>query len=100
VVRAPDGDVAVFRNAEDEAFALLNRCPHMGGPLAEGMVYGRVVTCPLHNWCVELHTGQAVAPDQGCVPRYPVKVVSGRVLLRLTPETTDYTGFGTGLRDL
>ena len=86
VVKAPDGDIAVFRNAEDEVFALLNRCPHKGGPLSEGIVYGRTVACPLHNWCMELNTGQVVAPDEGCVPRYPVQVVDGRILLGLTPS--------------
>jgi len=40
VVRREGGDIALFRNAEDEVFALLNRCPHKGGPLSEGIVYG------------------------------------------------------------
>jgi nitrite reductase [NAD(P)H] small subunit len=85
VVRRAGGDIAVFRNAEDEVFALLNRCPHKGGPLSEGIVYGRTVTCPLHNWCMDLPSGRAVAPDEGCTPRFPVRVEQGRVLLRLSP---------------
>lgn len=88
VVRAPGGDIAVFRNADDEIFALFNRCPHKGGPLSEGIVYGRMVACPLHNWCMELNTGQVVAPDTGCVPSYPVQILEGRVLLKLTPVDT------------
>ena len=86
VVKTPNGDIAVFRNAEDEVFALLNRCPHKGGPLSEGIVYGRTVACPLHNWCMELSSGQVVAPDEGCVPSYPVKLEEGIVHLRLSPE--------------
>ena len=36
-------DVAVFRNAQDEVFALLDRCPHQGGPLSQGIVFGTSV---------------------------------------------------------
>ena len=57
VVRTPNGCVAVFRVADDEVYALDNRCPHKGGPLAEGIVHGRHVTCPLHNWVISLETG-------------------------------------------
>ena len=85
VVRRDDGDIAVFRNADNEVFALLNRCPHKGGPLSEGIVYGQTVTCPLHNWCIGLNNGEAVAPDEGCVPRYPVKVEGEMVYLSLQP---------------
>ncbi|QKT02384.1 nitrite reductase small subunit NirD [Ectothiorhodospiraceae bacterium 2226] len=83
VVRTPAADVAVFRTASDEVFALLDRCPHKGGPLSQGMVHGRTVTCPLHNWGIDLATGQAVAPDKGCAARVPVRVEQGRVWLDL-----------------
>ena len=85
VIRRNGGDIAVFRNADDEVFALLNRCPHKGGPLSEGIVYGRTVACPLHNWCIGLHDGEAVAPDVGCTPSYPVEERGGRLFLCLTP---------------
>ena len=84
VVDSDDGQIAIFRNADDEVFALLNRCPHKGGPLSEGIVYGRTVACPLHNWCLDLANGQAKAPDEGCTPSYPVRVEDGRVFLALT----------------
>lgn len=86
VVRHGDEEIAVFRNSEDEVFALLNRCPHKGGPLAEGIVHGKRVTCPLHNWNIELDCGAVVAPDEGCVPSYPVKLEDGKVLLSLNPS--------------
>lgn len=85
VVRTLHGDVAVFRNSSDEVFALLDRCPHRGGPLSEGIVHGRLVSCPLHAWQVQLDSGEAKAPDIGCVPRFPVKVVAGEVYLGLQP---------------
>jgi len=85
VVRHGSLDIAVFRTADDEVFALEDRCPHKGGPLSQGIVHGKKVTCPLHNWNIELHSGCAVAPDQGCAREFPVKVEGGRVWLDLTP---------------
>ncbi len=87
VVRTLHGDVAVFRNSADEVFALLDRCPHRGGPLSEGIVHGRLVSCPLHAWQVHLDSGDAKAPDVGCVPRFPVKVVAGEVFLARQPQS-------------
>jgi nitrite reductase (NADH) small subunit len=81
-VARPEGtDVAVFRNAEDQVFALLDRCPHKGGPLSQGIVFGTSVACPLHNWTIGLDDGCAKAPDEGCTPRFAVKVEAGQVYL-------------------
>ncbi len=80
-----EGPIAVFRTSDDEVFALLNRCPHRGGPLSEGLVAGRKVACPLHNWVIDLSTGEAVAPDEGCTTTYPVRIEGGRLLLGLAP---------------
>lgn len=76
VMRTAHGDVAVFRTSKDEVFALEDRCPHKGGPLSQGIVFGRRVSCPLHGWTVELADGCAVAPDRGCAKRFAVKVES------------------------
>jgi len=81
VVKTAEGCVAVFRTAADEVFALDNRCPHKGGPLAEGIVHGNSVTCPLHNWVFSLETGMAQGADAGKVDTYPAKVEGGRILL-------------------
>lgn len=81
VVRSAHGDIAVFRNAEDEVFALLDQCPHKRGPLSQGIVFGRHVACPLHNWSIGLADGIAVAPDVGCTRRFDVRVESGVVRL-------------------
>ncbi len=81
-VARPQGmDVAVFRTATDEVFALLDRCPHKGGPLSQGIVFGHSVACPLHNWTIELASGEARAPDVGCAARFAVKVDGGEVFL-------------------
>ena len=79
--RPQGAPVAVFRNAEGEVFALLDRCPHKGGPLSQGIVSGRSVACPLHNWNVALDSGQVAAPDEGCTPAFAVKVEGGVVHL-------------------
>jgi len=81
VARANGPDVALFRTADDRVFALLDRCPHKGGPLSQGIVFGDSVACPLHNWTIGLADGEARAPDQGCTARFAVKLESGEVFL-------------------
>ncbi|HXD41265.1 MAG TPA: nitrite reductase small subunit NirD [Ramlibacter sp.] len=81
VARPRGTDVAVFRNDRDQVFALLDRCPHKGGPLSQGIVFGTSVACPLHNWTIGLDDGCAKAPDQGCAQRFSVKVENGAVFL-------------------
>ena len=94
VARDQGLDVAVFRNDADEVFALLDRCPHKGGPLSQGIVFGQQVACPLHNWTIGLCDGMAHAPDEGCTPRFAVKVEAGVVHLdadELVGHATDLT---------
>jgi nitrite reductase (NADH) small subunit len=83
VIRGVEGDVCVFRTAQDEIFALRDQCPHKGGPLSQGIVHGRSVTCPLHNWKIDLASGAAIAPDSGCTAAFATKVEKGEVLLAL-----------------
>lgn len=75
--------IAVFRTADDEIFALLDHCPHKGGPLSEGIVQGRAVACPLHGWVIDLATGRAEAPDEGCTQTLAVCRVGDRIRLAL-----------------
>ncbi len=84
VARSKGKDVAVFRNDQDEVFALLDRCPHKGGPLSQGIVFGTSVACPLHNWTIGLDSGCAKAPDVGCTPKFSVQVDAGVVHLDAT----------------
>ncbi len=86
VIRRKAGDIAVFRTSEDEVYALDNKCPHKGGPLSDGIVHGCRITCPLHNWVLELKTGEAVAPDEGRAVTFPVRVESGIVYVELDEE--------------
>jgi nitrite reductase (NADH) small subunit len=86
VVRTDTMDIAVFRTASDQVFALKDRCPHKGGPLSQGIVHGASVTCPLHNWKIDLASGEALGADEGCTHRYPVKVEDGVVYLAVNAE--------------
>jgi nitrite reductase (NADH) small subunit len=84
VVKTAHGCVAVFRTADDQVFAIDDRCPHKGGPLSEGIVHGNQVTCPLHAWVFSLETGMAQGVDSGFVDSYPTRVAGGRILLDAT----------------
>ncbi|MXN66317.1 nitrite reductase small subunit NirD [Stappia sp. GBMRC 2046] len=82
-VRTPEGRIAVFRTADDEVYALEDRCPHRGGPLSQGIVHGSSVTCPLHNMVFSLKTGEAEGADEGQVRTYPVRIEGERLLLHV-----------------
>ncbi len=75
--------VAIFHT--DSGFlAVENRCPHRDGPLADGIIGGSTVTCPLHNWRVCLESGDVVKPCDTSAPSartFPVKVENGVVLI-------------------
>lgn len=81
IAREGGAAVAVFRTADDRVFALLDRCPHKGGPLSQGIVTADGVACPLHNWTIGLADGCARAPDRGCTPSFAVYVDAGEVSL-------------------
>ncbi len=83
VVKSDHGDIAVFRNTENRVFALLDRCPHKGGPLSQGIVYDRRVSCPLHNWVISLESGEATGPDSGCTNYFPVRISDNMIYLSL-----------------
>lgn len=83
VVKTDDVDIAVFRTKNDEVFAIRDACPHKNGPLSQGIVHGTSVTCPLHNWKIDLASGEALGPDEGCTNTFVAKVEDGKVYLSL-----------------
>jgi nitrite reductase (NADH) small subunit len=89
VVKSPAGCIAVFRTAANEAFALDDRCPHKGGPLSQGIVHGKAVTCPLHNWVISLETGEAQGADKGQVNTIALKIEVGRILIDCSALSTE-----------
>lgn len=83
IVKTESSNIALFRTAEDKIYAIKDECPHKQGPLSQGIVHGDSVTCPLHNWKINLSNGEVLGPDEGCVNTYPVRVDSNRVYIKL-----------------
>ena len=86
VVRVGNLDIALFRTGSGQIFAVRDRCPHRGGPLSQGIVHGERVTCPLHDWVIDLKTGQATGADEGSTQTFNVRVVDGHIELELPAE--------------
>ncbi len=77
--------VALFKTSDGRVFALRDECPHRRGPLSQGIVHGACVTCPLHDWVINLETGEARAPDEGKTEIYAVRVHGDSVFIEV-PE--------------
>lgn len=92
VVKSARGDIAVFRTADDEIFAIVDSCPHSGGPLSQGIVHGKAVACPLHNWNIDLETGEVLDPDHGCTRVIPVAIKDGLIRIFVEAEATGTDG--------
>lgn len=90
--------IAVF-NLGGEFFGLLNRCPHQGGDLCEGLVtaavtadrpgeyrmsrHGEIIRCPWHGWEFDIRTGQSwCEPDRIQTRQYPVEIAAGTDLVK------------------
>lgn len=84
-VKVGKREIAIF-NLGDRFLAIENRCPHKGGPLADGIVSRTTVVCPLHAWKLSLETGKGVSGPSAltCVQIFRTRVESGIVLLDLS----------------
>jgi nitrite reductase (NADH) small subunit len=65
-------DIAVYHTHSGEVFATQPDCPHRGGPLADGLIGGTTVLCPLHDRSFDLRTGKNLSGDCADVHTYPV----------------------------
>jgi nitrite reductase (NADH) small subunit len=84
-----DVEVAVFRARGEEVFATQARCPHRGGPLADGTVGGAVVQCPLHGFKFDLETGKPVDNDCSALETLRVDVSpAGEVILYVPTDAS------------
>lgn len=77
--------IAVFRT-ECGLRAVDAGCPHMGGPLGDGLVAGDCVTCPLHGLRIDLETGAALGGGSGQVAVHEVLELDGELWLRPAAE--------------
>lgn len=84
IVKTEAGCIALFRTVDNEVYALDDSCPHKQGPLSQGIVHGKSVTCPLHGWVFDLETGVAQGADEGSVKTSPVRVENGTVQVQLS----------------
>jgi len=92
-VRISDREIAIF-NLGGRFLAVDNRCPHRGGPLADGIVSGTNVVCPLHAWKFNLEDGKGVSSTSqgGCVRTFSTRVEDGVVLLEVPLSSGDDEG--------
>jgi len=86
IIKTSEGCVALFKTSGGEVFALDDKCPHKQGPLSQGIVHDKFVTCPLHSWVFSLETGEAQGADEGRVATKAVRIVDGRVELGLNAQ--------------
>jgi len=77
-----DTEIVIFKTRDNSIFAINNECPHKQGKLSEGLVHDHMVTCPLHNWNIDLETGIA-DEDDSCTQKYETKVEEGVIYLSL-----------------
>ena len=66
--------VAVFRARRGEFYATQAWCPHQAGPLADSLIGGGALVCPLHNFRFDLSTGDPVGNECGSLQTFPVSV--------------------------
>ncbi len=95
-LRTPQGNIAVVRTVSGTVYAIADSCPHKGGPLSQGMVFGERVQCPMHGLVIELATGTAVAPDVGVTATYPVQIEGGRIFIDVAAPKTAAVSQGCG----
>lgn len=80
-------EIAVFRARKGELFAVQARCPHAGGPLADGLIGDGRVICPLHGHAFDLRTGSSLRGECANLRTFPVRVSpSGEILLEDAPQ--------------
>jgi nitrite reductase (NADH) small subunit len=97
-VRLGSREIAIF-NLGERFLAVANQCPHRSGPLADGIVSGGMVVCPLHAWKVDLETGEVVRPADtaACVESFRACVEAGSVLVQIPVESLNEGPYGCPL---
>jgi len=77
-----DKSIAVF-NVNGAFYAVDNTCQHAGGPLGEGSLEGKEVTCPWHGWTYDVTTGDCLTNPSVSQGKYNVKVEDGDILVEV-----------------
>lgn len=71
---------------DDGYSAFEDRCAHLGVRLSEGALSGCVLTCRAHHYQYDARTGQGINPKSVRLPRFPVEVSEGAVLVDVPAE--------------
>ena len=74
--------IALF-NVGGKFYAIENTCPHQGGPLGEGYLDGKEVTCPWHAWTFDVTSGKCTSAPGPAQKTYPVKIESQDILIEV-----------------
>lgn len=91
IVLVDGQEIAVF-NYKNEYFAILNKCPHKGGPLGEGRVQEGIVVCPNHEWRFELKTGNSMQNPEMKVKIFPVRIKDEKIYVGFDQNQTKILG--------
>jgi len=78
-----DSEIVIFKTKDNSIFAVNNVCPHRQGKLSEGLVHEHMVTCPLHNWDIDLETGTVPSEENVCTQKYETRVEEGVIYLSI-----------------
>jgi len=81
--RIGEDSIAIFRTRSGCVFAVANSCPHKGGPLADGMLAGEQIVCPMHSFRFDSSNGECDQPGICAIATYPVEVVDGSIRVRI-----------------
>jgi len=81
--RIGEDSIAIFRTRSGRVFAVANSCPHKGGPLADGMLAGEQIVCPMHSFRFDPNNGECDQPGICAIATYPVEVVDGSIRVRI-----------------
>lgn len=76
-----DGESIMVIKIENELFALLNQCPHLGCTLHKGEMDGYFIKCPCHDWVFDIRTGEFIAATEIKLLLYQTKIVDGIVYI-------------------
>jgi nitrite reductase (NADH) small subunit len=82
-ITAGELTLALFHLTDGRFMTIEDRCPHQDGPLSDGIITGSIVTCPLHNWRINLISGETLPPDCECIKTYKTKIERDEVWVEL-----------------
>ena len=77
------GTAICVANVDGQFFAVSNSCPHADGPLGEGSMVGKLVTCPYHGWAFDVTNGECQTNPSATVPTFEVQVKESAVCVRM-----------------